>query len=151
MAAPTYSWNEISSSQTDADSPIDVTLMEGIRQNLALLKEWVGSSFTPAVDHDHDGLNSKSVVLADSVVSIAKLKLAQGSFNINGSSNTIYIPIARYSHGPHMTINSAGSATARVECRMNDQSAPGTFREVALVLGQGADTDVTVYWDYHIN
>lgn len=151
MAEPTYSWNNITSGQTDADSPIDVTLMEGIRQNLVHLKEWLGNSFAPAIDHDHDGINSKSVVLADSVVTVAKLKLAQGSFNINGSSNTAYISIARYSHMPHITVNNAGSAPARLECRTNDQSAPGTYREIALILGPGSNTDITVYWDYHIN
>lgn len=63
MAAPTYSWNSITAGQTDADSPLDTTLMEGIRQNLIHLEEWLGDGFTAAVDHDHDGVNSKTVVL----------------------------------------------------------------------------------------
>jgi hypothetical protein len=48
MAEPTYSWNNIAATQTDPDSPIDTALMEGIRQNLVHLKEWLGNGFTAA-------------------------------------------------------------------------------------------------------
>src|SRR3990172_236194 len=99
MADPTYQWNGITASQTDADSPIDTALMEGIRQNLVHLKEWLGESFTPAKDHDHDGINSKSVLLADSVVTVAKLKFTRGSFSASVGGD-FYIALSRYSHMP---------------------------------------------------
>ena len=73
MAATTYTWNTIASTQTDGDSPLDETLMEAIRQNLISLEEWMGDGFTQAIDHDHDGVNSKSVLLADGIVAPAKL------------------------------------------------------------------------------
>ncbi|HHL40888.1 MAG TPA: hypothetical protein ENJ37_10315 [Deltaproteobacteria bacterium] len=84
MAAPTYPWNTISASQTDADSPLDTTLMEAIRQNLIHLEEWLGDSYTAAKDHDHDGANSKLVAtIADGIVTNAKL---------NGGPVSIYFP-----------------------------------------------------------
>ena len=73
MAAPTYGWNTVNTTQTDADSPLDTTLMEAIRQNLVHLEEWLGDGYTAAKDHDHDGVNSKTAVLADDSVSAAKL------------------------------------------------------------------------------
>lgn len=73
MAAPTYSWNTINITQTDADSPLDTTLMEALRQNLIHLEEWLGDGYIAAKDHDHDGVNSKTVVLADDSVAATKL------------------------------------------------------------------------------
>lgn len=150
MAAPTFSWNAITSAQTDAESPIDTTLMEGLRQNLVHLKEWLGESFTPAVDHDHDGLNSKSVVLADSVVSVAKLRLARGSFAAS-TGGSFYVPIARYSHLP--SINKTGSIYS-VQLLLNTRaflSTSGEAWEVA-VQAQAENTEYfCVYWDYHTN
>lgn len=66
-------WTEIVASQTDADSPIDQTLMDSIRKNFYHLKYWLGKNYTADDDHDHDGINSKSVVLADDSVTQAKI------------------------------------------------------------------------------
>lgn len=150
MAAPTYSWNAISAAQTDADSPIDTTLMEGIRQNLFHLKEWMGQGFTPAVDHDHDGINSKSVVLADSVVSIAKLKCARGSFGAS-TGGTFYIPVGRYSHVPSLT---KSGSTYSVQLMLQTSQHTTTNGEIweVCVQTQVENSDYfCVYWDYHIN
>jgi len=150
MAAPTFSWNDITSAATDAESPIDTTLMEGIRRNLVHLKEWLGSGFTPAVDHDHDGLNSKSVVLADTVVTVAKLKCARGSFGAS-TGGIFYIPVAGYSHLP--SISKTGSTYA-VQLLLQTRQFPSTTGEVWEVSVQ-AHVDNTeyfsVYWDYHTN
>lgn len=150
MAAPTFSWNAISSAQTDADSPIDTTLMEGIRQNLVHLKEWMGESFTPAVDHDHDGINSKSVVLADSVVSIAKLRLARGSFGASTGGN-FYIPVERYSHLP--SLNKTGSAyTAQLVLQTRQHLLTGgEVWEITVQSHPDNNEYFCVYWDYHTN
>lgn len=67
MAAPTYGWNTVNTTQTDADSPLDTTLMEAIRQNLVHIEEWLGDGYTAAKNHDHDGTNSKVTVLDISV------------------------------------------------------------------------------------
>lgn len=150
MAAPTFSWNAITSAQTDAESPIDTTLMEGVRQNLVHLKEWLGESFTPAVDHDHDGINSKSVVLADSVVSIAKLKLARGSFAASTGGN-FYIPVARYSHLPSLSKNGTNFFVQLLLQTRQYLSIAGEVWEVT-VQSQAENTEYfCVYWDYHTN
>lgn len=58
-----YDWNVIEPEQTDADSPVNEILMEGIRQNLLTLMEWVGKDYTNGAmpNHDHDGSNSSLI------------------------------------------------------------------------------------------
>lgn len=124
--------------------------MEGLRQNLVHLKEWLGESYTPAVDHDHDGLNSKSVVLADSVVSVAKLRLARGSFGASTGGN-FYIPVARYSHLP--SLNKEGS-TFSVQLLLHTRSflsSGGETWEVSVQAQPENSEYFCVYWDYHTN
>ena len=150
MAAPTFSWNDITSAQTDAESPIDTTLMEGVRRNLVHLKEWLGGGFTPEVDHDHDGINSKSVLLADSVVTVAKLKCARGSFGAS-TGGTFYVPVARYSHLP--SINKTGSTYA-VQLLLETRqflSTSGEACEVSVQVQVDNSEYFCVYWDYHAN
>src|SRR3989304_3938576 len=62
-------WNGRTASQTDADSPLDTTLMDGLRKDIdhimqALYGSTDPSFHTPVWGHDHDGTNSKLVVLA---------------------------------------------------------------------------------------
>lgn len=66
MVAPSKNFTVIPDSSVDADSPLTADLMEDIRDNDIHLEEWVGKNYTAAVDHDHDGVNSKSVSLATS-------------------------------------------------------------------------------------
>lgn len=73
MPAPSKNWTEIADGRVDAESPLDSSLMTALRDNMAHLREWLGVSFSAAQDHDHDGINSKSVVLADSTVTTAKI------------------------------------------------------------------------------
>ena len=68
MAAPTYTWTTQTTGQTDADSPLDTTLIEGFRKNLIILEEWLGDGFTQTKDHDHDGVNSKYTTPSINVV-----------------------------------------------------------------------------------
>ena len=58
-----FNWNVIEASQTDADSPVNEILTEGIRQNLLTLMEWLGKDYTSnaAPNHDHDGNNSSLI------------------------------------------------------------------------------------------
>ncbi|MBW7957841.1 MAG: hypothetical protein H3C68_08125 [Deltaproteobacteria bacterium] len=147
MADPTYNWNEITEAQTDADSPIDTALMEGIRRNLVHLKEWLGESFTPARDHDHDGINSKSVLLADSVVTVAKLNLMRGSFSA-ASGGDFYVTISRYSHVPSLT--KLGSVyNVQLFLQTDIHSTVSDINEVLVRAPYGNGETFFVFWDYH--
>lgn len=42
----------------DVDSPLDETLMTAIRNNIQHNYQWLGEDYTPASNHDHDGVNS---------------------------------------------------------------------------------------------
>ncbi len=150
MAEPTYQWNGITASQTDAESPIDTALMEGIRQNLEHLREWLGESFTPAKDHDHDGINSKSVLLADSVVTVAKLNLARGSFSASVGGD-FHIALSRYSHMPCLYKQ---GGVYWIQLLLQSQQRTNASPEVyeALVRAQpNCSETYYVYWDYHVN
>ena len=68
MVAPTEVFSTITTAQTDADSPVDVTLMGSYRGNLINLNEQIiGPSTAPtyvaAQAHDHDGVNSAPVTI----------------------------------------------------------------------------------------
>ncbi len=121
MAATTYTWNTIASTQTDGDSPLDETLMEAIRQNLISLEEWMGDGFAQAKDHDHDGVNS-AVVSGSNV----------------GLTTFAYMTKRSYSAGDDVIISNdaastssstASSYTKHKEIRLSDLvKATPTFR-----------------------
>jgi len=59
MTAPSKNFTAIADGDIDPESPLTTTLMTAYRDRDQNLKEWLGGSFTAAVDHDHDGVNSK--------------------------------------------------------------------------------------------
>lgn len=59
MPAPSKNYTSIPDSDVDPDSSLTTTLMTAYRDNDVNAHEWIGGSYTPAVDHDHDGVNSK--------------------------------------------------------------------------------------------
>lgn len=59
MAAPSKSFTFIPDGDIDPDSPITTGLMTELRDNDQHLESWLGESFVAAVDHNHDGVNSK--------------------------------------------------------------------------------------------
>lgn len=161
MAAPTRDWSDIADSRVDAESPLDTTLMTQIRDNLEHLMEWLGAGYTPARDHDHDGVNSKSVVLADgavvtakladSNVTLAKLKLAQASWTGSiGSSSSVYVALSPYAHIPE-----AGDTNSSfVEWDLGGGGS-GASSGPLRVRGYNTDTNGSqtghVVWNYHTN
>lgn len=142
--ALTYSWNTVNATQTDADSPLDTTLMEAIRQNLIHLEEWLGKSYTAGEDHDHDGTNSKLVTsVADNAITPAKLSAqTAGDFflssndTVRSSTSGIYellkeIKIAKsgqYRIKFYLASITAGTAYGRI---YKNGSAVGTERSTA--------------------
>ena len=59
MAAPSKPFTAIVDADINPDSPLTTTLMTAYRDRDQHLNEWLGGSYTAAVDHDHDGVNSK--------------------------------------------------------------------------------------------
>lgn len=161
MPAPSKSWVGISDTQVDADSPIDTVLMTGLRDNAVHLREWMGSSFTPAVDHDHDDVNSKSVVLgagavvtakiADANVTLAKLKMTRGSYGA-ASGGTHYITIPLNSHIPSAQ-KSGGTYSMQLALQSRNGLAWATTEtsEISAILDVASTEQFYVYWDYHVN
>ena len=58
MAAPSKPFTAIVDGDIDPESPLTTGLMTAYRDRDQHLKEWLGGSFTAAVDHNHDGVNS---------------------------------------------------------------------------------------------
>lgn len=156
MTIPSKSWADIMDTQVDADSPLDTTLMMEIRDNLIYLKEWLGHNYTAARDHDHDGLNSKSVVLADGTVvtakladgnvTLAKLKMAQGSWTGQvGSNSQARITLNRYSH---IYQSYADAVNERVY--MAPQASFSTWQNgLAIYNSEATTVSAGLNWDYH--
>lgn len=61
MPAPAKSFTVIADTAVDVDSPLDEALVTALRDNTFHLEEWLGKNYTAAVDHDHDGVNSKQI------------------------------------------------------------------------------------------
>ena len=88
MAAPSKVWTDIVDGQVDADSPLDTTLMEAIRDNLVHLEEWLGDGYTAAKDHSHDGTDSALISdLGGNVVGSDSLSYAAGDVLINSNDS----------------------------------------------------------------
>jgi len=62
MVAPSKVFTVIPDGDIDPDSPLTTGLMTSLRDNDIHNEEWIGDGFTAAKDHDHDGVNSKTVV-----------------------------------------------------------------------------------------
>lgn len=153
MAAPTYNWNTINASQCDADSPIDVTLMEAIRQDLVHLKEVLYDTYTPIKGHNHDGANS---ALLGTSVTKNMLKFTEGSYAYNGNGPIdTYVTLSRYTHAWYASVSNADNAGAAygVSGPYTDLTSTGT-KEPHLHIVMGSDAGgitATVYWPYHDN
>lgn len=84
MTAISKAWVTIADSAVDPDSPVDTTLMTGMRDSLVHLREWLGASFTGGAvqNHNHDGANSALVEVGGNL-------LRNGSFEngVSGSSD----------------------------------------------------------------
>lgn len=75
MTAISKAWVTLTDAATDADSPVDQALVQGIRDDTVHLREWLGASYTAGAvqDHNHDGVNS-------ALVPVGPNALRNGSF-----------------------------------------------------------------------
>jgi len=107
MTAITKSWVSIADGAVDPDSPVDTTLMTGIRDDLEHLREWMGASYYAGAvqNHSHDGVNSAMVPVGPNM-------LRNGSFEIGvGTDGWTLTPY----RGGTIAINTA-SASSGVNC-----------------------------------
>lgn len=163
-------WTTITSAQTDADSPIDVVLMEAIRQDVIHLYEWIGQGYTPSTAHNHNGVNSANVILGTNAVGssaiqasavtstkigttaveLGHLKLASGSHAPAGAG-TFYLAVNRYAHWHRLQVLSAATGTDYVRA-IPGMTATGKSTSTQYDYVQ-IDTDCAagcvVNWDYH--
>jgi len=140
--APTEVWSTISTAMVDADSPIDITLMGGIRGNLINVQEQLtgaaGSTYVGAQLHDHDGLNSK--LISPKTYSTGAHAIFRSTVQSTGNASTVYVeqlavglPFAgslriRYDL-KGLSTDSAGFANANI---FRNGSAVGTESSVSL-------------------
>ena len=111
-------WNGRTAGQTDADSPLDTTLMDGLRKDLDHLRQVLYGStdpnfHTPIWGHNHNGVNSASATVADGAITQAKLANAVvGQAQVKsstayvtgliGATSRITITLADYSFYPNI-------------------------------------------------
>lgn len=109
MPAISKSWVSIADTAVDPDSPIDAALMTGLRDNDIHLREWLGASYYAGAvqNHNHDGINSANVVLADNSIATSKYidlsitepklgpsAVSQSKLKTTTASGSIYFPTA---------------------------------------------------------
>lgn len=94
MTAISKPWVTLNDAATDADSPVDQALVQGLRDDTVHLREWLGASYTAGAvqDHDHDGVNS-------ALVPVGPNALRNGSFE----SGTTGWTLSAYTGGTLVT------------------------------------------------
>jgi hypothetical protein len=102
MGAISKAWVTIADAAVDPDSPIDATLMTGLRDNDIHLREWLGFSFTAGAvqDHNHDGVNSALVPVGANAVRNGSFEDGEGGWtftNFSGGSHAI--STSQHRHG----------------------------------------------------
>ena len=99
MAAPSKAFTLIADSAIDPDSPETTGLITQFRDNDVHLEEWLGKNFVAAIDHDHDGVNSKKVSGANLVL-IERKEIAADTTQVDftglaGEADEIYVLMGR--------------------------------------------------------
>jgi len=151
-------WTDVVDGQVDSDSPVNQILMMAIKDDLYHLKYWLGKDYTAADNHDHDDINSKSVVLGDNVVTqakmadaaigIAELKLTEGTWRgLVNTGNSIQIDINTYSHMPRIKCDDQYLA----DTVWRFSNATWTTWKYQLYLANNSGTSETfdASWFYH--
>lgn len=105
----TYSWQTVNASQVDADSPVNETLMDSLRQDLTHLREWVGKDYFAgaAENHNHNGTNSalpaantiSQSQMADSAIGQAELKTSTSETSGKGGAPATVSITTSYAFG----------------------------------------------------
>lgn len=102
MTAISKSFVTIADSAVDPDSPLDTTLMTGIRDNLVHLREWLGASFTAAAvqDHNHDGSNSAAIDIGPNLLRNGSFESADSGWTLTAyTGGSLAVGASNANHG----------------------------------------------------
>ena len=138
-------WNGRTASQTDADSPLDTTLLDGLRKDFDHLRQVLYGStdpsfHTPQWGHDHDGTNSKLVVLAS--------QTAGDYLLIENAPSKVIAPDAAYAKYKETKVGVSGTFRIKFNIGRNGGGGDiyGRIYKNAVAVGTervtGSDTNV---------
>lgn len=136
MTAPAKNFTVIADTSIDADSPLDITLMQSLRDNDQHIEEWVGKDYTAHVNHDHDGVNSAQVA-GQQITLFNEIGSTTSTSFVDIDSIYIYIPsnISTLTYYVHSRVDTAG----RADFRLRAGATNGT-------TVQGTETGTTYEW-----
>jgi hypothetical protein len=124
--ALTYSWNSIAASQTDSDSPIDQSLMDGLRENDYHLRQVLygngsGGFYTPVDGHDHDGSNSKAFTIVAESLTQPMLSYSGGTaYNLAQANTERYTANTSYTKLKEIRVARGGQINAYFELKTSN-------------------------------
>lgn len=104
MTTISKSFVTIADSAVDPDSPLDTTLITGLRDNAIHLREWLGAGYYAGAvqNHDHDGVNSALIPIGPNLLRNGSFENGAGldGWNLNVyTGGTIAINTANESDG----------------------------------------------------
>ena len=152
MAAPSAAFTVIPNGDIDPDSPITSGLMTSFRDNdqnlfAQLVGDPVGTpTFTPAAEHDHDGVNSKAVNGADFILVEKKLITSDTTSvtfsGLDGDTDEVYKLFGRvlvFGTNSLLTLRPNGISSNK-HSRITEGGAAG-FGISGLVLCKGLNSE----------
>lgn len=155
MAALSKAWVSVADSAVDPDSPVDTTLMEGIRDDLVHLREWIGASFFAGAvqDHNHDGSNSALIAVGPNLLRNGSFEEGEAGWTVtdySGGSHAISTS-TRHHGAKSLSITSTVTANGGGDALSNEffPVAEGrTYRVDALLSASGANVSarMQVVW-----
>ena len=149
----TSTWSSLIAAQTDANSPLDTTLMDGMRQDIDYLREYIAdkTAYTPSTSHNHNGTNSAVIAVPTTSVGTTQLRTATGVVTAISTINpqTVQIAMNDYSFTPSMSLT-AGFASTNVTIHPWSTTDPSnTVGLLALRISTSEiSVTTTIRWRY---
>ena len=109
MTVPTKNFTVVGDTVIDADSPVTAGLMEDLRDNDIHLEEWIGKDYTAAQNHDHNGVNSKTILGA---VYKAADETINNNETLQNDDELLFPVLANIKYWFHMVIQIFANGTA---------------------------------------
>lgn len=134
----TTAWTTIATTQTDANSPLDQTLFDSIRGNGYHNYDWIGLSYTPADNHNHNGTNSAQVHAGGLYTSTSEVAAA------DGAAANVYPTNTAYAFYPQFRTDSSGNVSASLLDTLAGATL-GSSSKLAVYLNPEAVLGATKY------